>query len=154
MGTLKADVARLESQNQQFRRQVAELEADKHRINEQLAQEREANGDLAARLDNARMLLARQGVSTETTEPRRPTDSIERITPPAGRARSTRKPPFAQIGGGARPLPTPDDEDLPLPEEPDRDDPEPAGRESSRAEPALRWLPVETGLSEPTARRR
>src|SRR5262245_60218573 len=35
MGTLKADVARLESQNQQFRRQVAELETDKHRINEQ-----------------------------------------------------------------------------------------------------------------------
>jgi hypothetical protein len=161
MGTLKADVARLESQNQQFRGRVAELEADKRRVSEQLAQEREANGELTARLDDARMLLARQGGTGEAVERQWPDDSIERITPPSGRTRSsTRRPPFAQIGGGRRPIPTPDDEDLPAPEEtPDEparsSDLFPEDRErSTRGERTLRWLPVATGLTEPSAKRR
>jgi glutamine amidotransferase len=145
VGTLKADVARLEHQNEQYRSRVAELEQDRRRISEQLAQEREANGELAARLDDARMLLARQGGASEPAETTLPSrDAIERIAPPSSRSRSTaRKPPFAQIGTARRPLPAPDDEDIPAPGDVSEQDrtPPPARR--------VRGGPVRPGRADP-----
>lgn len=158
LGTLKSDVARLETQNQQYRSRVTQLESDKRRIGEQLAQEREANDDLATRLDNARTLLARQGTGDEELARLKPHDAVERVSPTPGRT-TRRKTPFAQIGSGSYPIATPNEEDLPDPGDLQQDDPEPRPRPARRAAPArdetsLRWLPVATGLSEPGAKRR
>lgn len=159
MGTLKADVARLEGQNQKYRARVAQLEADKRRISEQLVQERDFSGDLAARLDDARTLLTRQGAPDEELAKLRPHDSIERVSPSPGRS-ARRKPPFAQIGSGAYPVRGPNEEDLPEPAHLDESDSEPAApappiRERPRQEDTtLRWMPVVTGLAEPSASRR
>ena len=144
LGTLKADVARLEGQNQQYRAKIAQLEADTRRLGEQLAQEREFSGELAARLDDARALLARL----------RPRDSIERVSPHPGRT-ARRKPPFAQIGSGAYPIASPNEEDLPNPDDLEEIEPEDSRSAlPTRDETSLRWLPVATGLSEPGAKRR
>jgi outer membrane murein-binding lipoprotein Lpp len=154
LGTLKADVARLEGQNQQYRAKIAQLEADTQRLGEQLAQEREFSGELAARLDDARALLARQGAPDEELARLRPRDSIERVSPHPGRT-ARRKPPFAQIGSGAYPIASPNEEDLPNPDDLEEIEPEDSRSAlPTRDETSLRWLPVATGLSEPGAKRR
>jgi hypothetical protein len=162
IGTLKADVARLEGQNQQYRAKVAQLEADKRRVGEQLAQEREASGELAARLDDARALLTRQGAPDEEMARLRPRDTIERVSPNPGRT-ARRKPPFAQIGSGSYPIATPNEEDLPDPGDLEEAEPEtepeprrtpPIRERPPRDDTSLRWLPVATGLSETGVKRR
>ena len=61
VGSLKTGLSQLEFQNQQLRQQVANLKADNRRIEDQLVQEETANGELSARLDDARNLLGRRG---------------------------------------------------------------------------------------------
>src|SRR5512143_3930162 len=81
IGSLKASVTQLEHDNEQMRKQLAEMESEKRRLAEKLSQERLANDDLSTR------------------------------PAPASRpGRSTRKPPFAQIGG-IKPAPEPDETD-------------------------------------------
>src|SRR5881628_2443438 len=67
VGTLKTGVSQLEFQNQQLRREVANLKADNRRIEDQLVQEESVNGELSARLDDARDLLGRRGVASQET---------------------------------------------------------------------------------------
>ncbi len=59
--SLKASVSQLEFENEKLRKEVGELKADNSRLDNQLAQEREANGEITARLDDAKDLLRRQG---------------------------------------------------------------------------------------------
>ena len=65
MGSLKASVSQLEFENEKLRKEVGELKADNSRLDNQLVQEREANGEIAARLDDAKDLLRRQGVNAQ-----------------------------------------------------------------------------------------
>src|SRR3954454_20966409 len=61
VGGLKASVSQLEFENEKLRKEVGELKADNSRLDNQLVQEREANGEIAARLDDAKDLIRRQG---------------------------------------------------------------------------------------------
>jgi hypothetical protein len=61
LGSLKASVSQLEFENDKLRKEVGELKADNSRLDVQLSQEREANGEVTARLDDAKDLLRRQG---------------------------------------------------------------------------------------------
>ena len=67
VGTLKASVAQLERERNEYQAKLAELEQDNRKIADKLAQEREENGELAARLDDARVLLSEQGMDTRST---------------------------------------------------------------------------------------
>jgi hypothetical protein len=158
VGSLKTSVTQLEHDNEQMRKQVAGLEADKRRLTEKLSQERLANDDLSTRLDNARALLGRKGPgegSSDTSQADADwSDSHPGRTAPASRSgRSPRKPPFAQIGG-IRPAPEADDPDT-------EDEPSPAPAPTTRIEPAsapargqesLRWLPIATGAADSSPR--
>lgn len=96
VGTLKASVSQLEYENQQLKTQVAELNRDKREAEDRLSQEEQANGDLAARLDDARELLRRQGVNMPESKAARVSD--ESIPPPRAPARKqNRKPPSVEL---------------------------------------------------------
>src|SRR5512143_1814623 len=68
VGSLKASVTQLEHDNEQMRKQLAEIETEKRRLAERLSQERLANDDLSTRLDNARALLGRKGLGDGASE--------------------------------------------------------------------------------------
>jgi outer membrane murein-binding lipoprotein Lpp len=176
VGTLKANVARLEAENEQYRTKLTENEKDRGRLREQLSQERDANGELTARLDDARALLARQGIDDTPTRPRQAAkpdpadDGPTARTVPAGNRRAPREAPFAQIGGAPKavadepddPYTTRIDEPAPAPSGRVNEDDLPVALPRSRAprsepEPAgdtpLRWMPITTGAAEPTPRR-
>jgi hypothetical protein len=95
-GQLKTSVAHLEYENAQMKRDLAKLRRDNRTIEDKLVQEEQDNGELAARLDDARNLLRERGL-----------DPVERAdagvgarTLPAGQSsRKRRKPPVARIPG-------------------------------------------------------
>ncbi len=68
VGSLKTSVTQLEHDNAQMRKQVADLESEKRRLSEKLAQERVTNDDLSTRLDNARGLLSRKGLGESASD--------------------------------------------------------------------------------------
>jgi hypothetical protein len=112
IGSLKASVSQLEFEKHQLGRKVANLEAENQRIEGRLTQEESANGELTARLDDARVMLRSRGFDTDSLAgPTRSTqddsDFDERPrTTPAGRGqRSGRRPPFARIPGHIDPVP-------------------------------------------------
>jgi hypothetical protein len=97
MGQLKTSVAHLEYENAQMKRDLAKLRRDNRAIEDRLVQEEQDNGELAARLDDARNLLRERGL-----------DPVERADAggggaralPAGQSnRKRRKPPVARIPG-------------------------------------------------------
>jgi outer membrane murein-binding lipoprotein Lpp len=161
VGTLKTSVSRLEYENEQLRRELAEAKSENRRISLRLDQEEAANGELTARLDDARNLISKQGsdvgglagtartsLHAEPADPR-PTP------PPAGR--KPYKPPFAQIRGRID-VPPPDEEPADDPPAPSRgvsrgslrrDDLD-LGPQSRREGPSP-WLPVARGLGAATA---
>jgi outer membrane murein-binding lipoprotein Lpp len=103
VGTLKASVSQLEFEKEQLRKQVAQLKAEGRRTEDRLAQEEAANGELSARLDNARVLLRGRGFDTDgldgsTRSADDPFDDAT-TTPASREPRSGRKPPFARIPG-------------------------------------------------------
>jgi hypothetical protein len=114
-GQLKASLAHAEVQNQQLQKQVDQLKTDNRAIEDRLVREELNNGDLTARLDNARNLLRDRGVdlgekSRTASNNRRPTFDDEndpdssgfgspRTLPAGQRSRRSRKPPFAKIPG-------------------------------------------------------
>src|SRR5690348_418427 len=61
MGTLKTSLSHLEYENQQLRREVAQLKTDTRDIEDRLVQEEAHNGELKATLDDARHLLSQRG---------------------------------------------------------------------------------------------
>lgn len=98
IGTLKSEVAQLESEKDQARREVAELRTENKRIEAQLAEIESENGDLATRLDDARAVISRQGLDSGTLAPpsRTATDSNRRASPIRSQSKG-RKTPMAEI---------------------------------------------------------
>jgi outer membrane murein-binding lipoprotein Lpp len=107
VGGLKANVATLESENEELRREVVNLKADNRRLEDDLVAERSNSDDLATRLDNARHLLSQNGgldreISgrTDLDSPTRPLSDDPASRPKTRRSsRTPRKPPSAAIPG-------------------------------------------------------
>ncbi len=138
VGTLKASVSQLEYENQQLKTQVAELNRDRRDAEDRLTQEEQANGDLAARLDDARELLRRQGVNMPESKAARVSD--ESIPPPrAPVRRQNRKPPSVEL-----PRSAPADSDAPSDEEPASTKPRrrKTYNDQAYAPDDTRWFPV------------
>lgn len=144
-GSLKASVSQLEFENEKLRKEVGELKADNSRLDNQLAQERDVNGEMSARLDDAKSLLRRQGGNAQALGPPSRNSEDDEIPPPAtvppGRSiRQSRKSPTTQI-----PRPEPKhsaDDDLGyLPPSRSPRDLGPLDRDDDD-----RWLPVARGL--------
>jgi outer membrane murein-binding lipoprotein Lpp len=111
VGSLKASVSQLEYDKDQLSKEVRELKAENRRVTNRLTQEEAANGELSARLDDARVLLRGQGYDTDgLASPTRPAGSVdEPSTAPSQRnPRRGHKPPFAQIPGRIDPAPSSD----------------------------------------------
>ena len=102
VGSLKASVSQLEFDNGKLRKEVGELKADNARLDTQLAQESDANGEMSARLDDAKDLIRRQGGNAQAMGAPSRTFEDDEIPPPAiaprgRRMKSSRKPPAVQI---------------------------------------------------------
>lgn len=166
LGTLKTEVARLEREKEVYRRQVAELNSENAKISKELAQERAFSSDLENRLADARALLDRRGLAADTDgknlAPTMPasnwnTDFPPRTQPAADSPQTRRKPPFAQIGGGARSVV---EEDEPR-DEPPRSSRPPnderrdgtSPQKPARNEAPVRWLPVADTAAAPSTTR-
>lgn len=152
VGSLKTSVSHLEYENQQLRREVASLKGENREFENRLVQEEAINGDLTARLDDARSLLAQRGLdgggggsASDHLDP------APRKTLPTGQSsRKRRKPPFAQIPGRIDVLPPSSDDATSSPgwgksAKPDHEDPGP----TSRLDRSSLWLPVARGATEP-----
>ena len=143
VGSLKASVSQLEFQNEKLKKEVGELKADNSRIDNLLVQEREANGEVTARLDDAKDLIRRGGNAQAMGTSASPLDD-DNIPPPvtvprARRTRSSRSSPTVTI-----PAPSSNrDDDLSYDPPPRRRarDLGPDDREQDD-----RWLPVARGL--------
>ena len=110
MGQLKTSLSHLEFENEQLKSRTAKLEQESRSMEDRLVQEQISNGDLTARLDDARNLLRDRGIEPDVKLGSRrrgdgddsaaEDDGPRSRTLPAGRAtRPRRKPPFAQISG-------------------------------------------------------
>jgi hypothetical protein len=160
---MKVSLSHLQFENEQLKTEVVKLKNENRSLDERLVQEQIHNGDLTARLDDARNMLRDRGVDSDTrlgsrTRGTRGGDVDEEIasprTRPAGQTtRKPRKPPAASIRG--------DLDDLPKASETDE---APAGTISFRANNArprrkvfpddpplsveddqLHWQPVASG---------
>jgi hypothetical protein len=119
---MKTSLSHLEFENVELKRSVAKLQQENRSMEDRLVQEQIDNGDLTARLDDARNLLRDRGIESDTRlGSRRPggkgssssldDDDPSGRTVPASRAeRQRRKPPFAQISGQVDPLPSANDD--------------------------------------------
>lgn len=156
LGTLKAGLSHLEYENQQLRSKVAELESENLDIEDRLVQEEAVNGELSAKLDDARNLLAQSGydVGGSSASTRREGAANNNSTPralPAGQSsRKPRKPPFARIPGRIDSAPAGDDADAPTPRS-RIPGPDSFGAQGWRDDDT-RWLPVARGTNEPASR--
>jgi hypothetical protein len=147
VGSLKASVSQLEYENQKLKKEVGELKADNSRIDNQLVQEREANGEIAARLDDAKDLLRRQGGNVQAMGNSLKNFEDDGIPPPVAA-------PKGRKVNNKRPSPTvriPSPEFAPSPSADDDLSYEPPGRRprdigSIDREEEDRWLPVARGL--------
>jgi hypothetical protein len=162
-GTLKASVSQLQFENQQLRREVATLKADNRQVEERLVQEQNANGELTARLDNARTLLSQRGFGAggdSSLDEAGSGSPPVRNTIPAGRSsRKPRKPPFARIPGQIEVLPSEEDDSgrsaWGTPTEPATSESEhPDLGPQSHLDRQKVWLPVATETTEPSSKRR
>jgi hypothetical protein len=146
VGSLKTSLTHLEFENQQLKREVATLKAENRDVEGRLVQEESANGELTARLDDARDLLRGRGVSNESNSE---FDAPAKTLPAGQSSRKKRKPPFARIPGRIDPIPSLDDDIEPhSTRDPEADGPQ------SRLDRDNVWLPVVGGLLEPTPTRR
>lgn len=157
MNTLKTSVAQLEGDNQTLRRQVAQLKAENGRIDDQLARQESANNEMAARLDDARELIARQGGSTNALGRAGKLADDEAIPPPVKtiNRRTPRTPPAASIPRPEVEEPADDVLDLgPAPKRSGRSrslDRDPGPQSRRDADRNGRWTPVVEGRK-PTTR--
>src|SRR5687768_3667555 len=98
VGSLKSRVSQLESENEGLRTEVAEKRRDARVAQDRLVQAESDNGELMARLDDARNLIRDQGGDVSALA--RPEPSRRARTAPAGRDGSkSRKSPLTQIPG-------------------------------------------------------
>ncbi len=157
VGQLKTSLSHLEYENDQLKRDMAKLQQENRTMEDRLVQEQLDNGDLTARLDNARNLIRDRGLDpAERARSRRGEandpgdDGFGPRTLPAGRPSSKRrKAPVARIPGQIEPAPPGQDSQS----EPEsaRPDPE-TDRSSLRLEDdldhhtfyagPLRWTPI------------
>jgi hypothetical protein len=156
LGTLKTSVSQLEFENHQLKQKVANLESDGRQIEDRLVQEESINGDLRARLDDAKALLSRRGLGPDGSDAAAvdPDPFAPRRTLPAGRSnRKARKPPFARIPGRIDAEPPADEQEHDAPNSSStrwRGDPGP----QSRRDDSAVWLPVAGGASDLSTPRR
>lgn len=158
VGSLKTSLSRLEYENQQLRRQTASLQRENREFENRLVQEESLNGELSARLDDARVLLGDREselAASPTRDPLEPGFGAPAKTLPAGRStRGGRKPPFAQIPNRLQAVPHDDDQG---------DQSEfgasggsgwrgETGPQSDRRDPT-EWLPVARGTAPPAVRK-
>jgi hypothetical protein len=152
MGTLKTSLSHLEYENQQLRREVAQLKTDTRDIEDRLVQEEAENGELKATLNDARHLLSQRGFDFDSqpssTTGRNPNDDEKGTTIPAGQStRKRRKAPFTQIPGRIEAIPraepADDDEHVIAPGSGHGD---PFGPQSQLND-ADRWLPIAHGTT-------
>ena len=122
VGQLKTSLSHLEYENAQLKRSVAKLEQENRSTEDRLVKEQLDNGDLIARLNDARNLLRDRGEEkSELARTRRDDarstaeDGSGARTLPAGRATpKRRKLPVARIPGQIEAAP-PGEEDEPSP---------------------------------------
>jgi hypothetical protein len=147
VGTLKASVSQLEFEKTELSKELADLKADNRRMEDRLAQEEEANGELTARLDDARVLLRGRGFDSDSFSPPARRALQDEGQPPARKTpRQGRKPPVARIPGRIDPVNSSD-------EQRSADDPfdTPSSAESgslgpqSRRDTGSAWMPVARG---------
>jgi hypothetical protein len=118
MGQLKTSLSQIELENDQLKRRVTKLEQENRGMEDRLVQEQIDNGDLAARLDDARNLLRDRGIDADTRLGSHRSDakssgsvagddgeSGARTLPAAQSSRKRRKPPFARIPARVDDLP-------------------------------------------------
>ncbi len=155
VGSLKASVSQLEFDNGNLRKQVADIKSEATRVENELVQEKDANGELSARLDDAKDVIRRQGGdvtalnrgSGAASKASNSTASADDEIPnpakasPIRRLRGGRKPPSAQI-----PRVEPPTDSGPGGISPASDDFDP-GPQASRVVDDGRWLPVARGRS-------
>jgi hypothetical protein len=110
VGGLRTSVAHLQHENEQLRRQVADLKSETRNLEDQLVQEEARNGDLTARLDDARHALRSHGTDDATSSLEAgPADPPQRTLPAGRSTKKRRKAPFAQIPGRVEEPPPADD---------------------------------------------
>lgn len=158
-GQLKTSLSHLEFENDQLKTQVARLKEENRAFEERLVQEQIHNGELTAKLDNARNLL-RDGGGSPDSDLDAPLAGSRTL--PTGRSSPPRrKAPAAQISQAKEV-----DEIPPI----RIDDPPRGGRSSSsRAKPSkprddedslglnednLRWTPIARGDDKPATPKR
>lgn len=156
VGSLKTGLSHLEYENHQLKKEAASLKAENRQIEDRLVQEESANGDLTARLDDARTLLSRRGLDGGGEPDSGALDpGPSRKALPAGQSnRKRRKTPFAQIPGRIDVLPPADDD----PSSPGWGKPAPSGfaepGPTGNTDRPTIWLPVARGATEPPNSRR
>jgi hypothetical protein len=155
MGSMRASLGHLEYENEQLRKEVATLKDDNRKIENRLVQEESANGDLSARLDDARALLTHRGLDGGESSDALDPGPAPRRTLPAGRSnRKKRKTPFAQIPGQIDVLPPTDDNGSSSgwgqPSPPRVDDSD----TTSSLDRPMNWLPIARGSVAPSPSRR
>ena len=146
LGAMKASLSHMEYENEQIHREVDKLKADNRDIENKLVQEESANGDLTARLNDARNLISRRGKGFDDRV--QDADDLDEPAPiPARRSNSKRrKPPVAKIPGRIDAVaPAGPDDDSSSPRIRDED----LGPQSQNLD-TERWLPVARGTSAPT----
>lgn len=101
IGSLKSSLAQTEAERDAMKREVADLKLQNRRMKDQIVQAESANGELTARLDDARHLIRNQGGDADSVAPDFDREAIPPPrTAPAGRAsRPGRKAPLTQIPG-------------------------------------------------------
>ncbi len=168
---LKVSLSHVQFENEQLRTEVARLKEESRSMEDRLVQEQIHNGDLAARLDDARNVLRDRGLDSGTRLGARaggkalpdPDDASTRPrTLPAGRTtRKPRKPPAASIPGELD-LPTAAEDtetqtgtiSLLSPTPPSRRAVFPDDSSGFSADDDLRWQPVATApAAQPVPRR-
>jgi hypothetical protein len=174
VGQMKTSLAHLEYENAQMKRDLAKVRRESREMEDRLVQQEQDNGELLARLDDARNLIRERGLDpAERAASGRggardlPDDGGGVKALPAGEStRKRRRTPFARIPGQFTPA-APDrgqegeEEGLGLPQ--------PVTAPSSGADPPglgidddldhhtyyngpLRWTPIAGGTSDPGSR--
>jgi hypothetical protein len=144
VGQLKTSLSHLEYENAQLKRSVAKLEQENRTIEDRLVKEELDNGDLIARLNDARNLLRDRAESKSELARTRPDDRGSASeagsgarTLPAGRPTpKRRKLPVARIPGQIEAAPSHEDEEPPSGSQPAVPDPD-ADRSSFRLDDNL-----------------
>jgi cell division protein FtsL len=117
---LKTTLSHTEFENDKLKRSVAKLDQENRILEDKLASEQLNNGDLTARLDDARNLLKDRGLDSDRSvlsrnnSNRDSTDdtlSTPRTQPASQSTRKRRKPPVANISGQVEIKPPVEDND-------------------------------------------